>query len=74
MHIHEAVAKALEHNTYITRKSWNYITSEPCEASIKILPTNTIDDCIVESAIRKNPCYGWRPRAEDLTANDWIVL
>lgn len=74
MYIHEAVAEALECNAYITRKSWSHVTNKPCDAAVKILPTDTPDGCIIESVTRKNPCYGWRPGAEDLTANDWIVL
>lgn len=74
MYIHEAVRKAEEDNAYITRVSWSYITNKPCEAAIKILPTNTPDCCIIESVTRRNPCCGWRPKAGDLIADDWIVV
>ena len=74
MYIHEAVATALERNACIMRKSWNHVTSKPCDAAIKIWPTNTPDGCIVESVTINNLYSGWKPRAEDVTANDWITL
>lgn len=67
MFIHEAVKEAMVKKCYIKRATawWGNIT--------KLLPTNT-QDCIVIYSNSKPPRRGWEPNAEDLIADDWIVV
>lgn len=67
MNIYEATKKAVEENRYISRK-----THSSC-VILKIKPTNTPDGCII-SIKKQNPCRGWQPQAEDLTADNWEVI
>lgn len=68
MHISKAVRKACEFGGYISRRAWDN------RHSIKILPTNTPDCCIIMQKDGKSPCRGWQPTAEDLMADDWEVF
>ena len=67
MFIHDAAKKAMEKNCYMKREKvwWSDF--------IKLMPTNT-DDCIVIHHQSKPPCRGWEPNAEDLTADDWVLV
>lgn len=65
MNIKEAVEIANQRNVHITRRQWNN--------GIVIEPTNTDKCCIVHKE-RKPSANRWNPKAEDLTANDWIVI
>ncbi|WP_071428248.1 Thoeris anti-defense Tad2 family protein [Merdimmobilis hominis] len=75
MYIHEAVASCGLEKPFITRKRWMYLTPNPCKgAPVKIQPTNSPDGCIVESVTGKIPHRRWTPTAEDLVADDWILV
>lgn len=67
MYIHEAVKLAVERGRCVTRAAWG----KPCH--FWIYPTNTPDCCVAQSDITKNSRRGWQPKAEDLTADDWIT-
>lgn len=66
MFIHEAVLMSLQNGKYIYRTSKKGIPH-------KILPTNTLDCCLIIP--EKNSSLGkkWNPKAEDLMANDWEI-
>ncbi len=67
MFIHEAVKEAMEKNCYMKREKtwWSDI--------IKLMPTNT-SDCVVIHQQSKPQCRGWEPNAEDLAADDWVLV
>lgn len=67
MNICEATRKAVEENKYISREAHS-----GCVV-IKIKPTNTPDCCIISDG-KQIPRRGWQPQAEDLTADDWVVM
>lgn len=74
MNICEATCKALKENGTMCRKS---VTNEKCEISAIIIPTNSYEACILmicEKGEVKGGCRCWNPTADDLTADDWIVL
>lgn len=71
MNIHEAIMARTHEKPYITRRDWGYITVNPVAVSIKILPTNSPDGCVVESVSAEGPRSGWQPTAGDLAAEDW---
>ena len=64
MFIHEAVKQAVTSDCFITRLSY--------AENIRIKPT---DSCEGFMFINSNniPHSRWQPRAEDITADDWIV-
>lgn len=66
IYIQTAVKRALNKNKFIMRKAYEFM-------EIKIKPTNTPDCCIcfIEG---KPSAKRWNPKAEDLIANDWIML
>jgi len=65
--IHEAVKKALEEDGWIVREGLEIFKH------LAIKPTNTGFNCIVKMKLeREAPC--WNPSAEDLMADDWMVL
>ncbi len=67
MNIQEAVKKAIKDGKHITRKAF--------KEKLYIEPTDTPDCCIISAPEpRKNPRRGWQPQAEDLLADDWIVI
>lgn len=74
MKISEAIMARTEETPYITRQSWGYITVCPVVANVKILPTNSPDGCIMESATDGKPRRGWQPTAGDLVAEDWVPV
>lgn len=65
MYIHEAVMKANRIDGYIARLEWM--------GDIMVKPTDTDSCCIIESNINP-PSRGWQPFAEDLIADDWVVI
>lgn len=77
MYIHEAIAARTRRAPFITRKSWGYATEikgrPPCCYTMKLNPTDSPDLCIVLSETSGATC-GWRPRAEDLAADDWLAV
>lgn len=51
------------------------ITTPMTIGKAKIKPTNTDARCIVSGWNGENPSkHGWQPSAEDLRADDWIVV
>lgn len=74
MNIHEAIMARTHEKPYITRRDWGYITVNPVAVSIKILPTNSPDGCVVESVSTEGPRRGWQPTAGDLAADDWETV
>lgn len=74
MFIHEAIRQRTKLKPCIAREVWNYPTTVRVAASAKILPTDSMDGCIIYSASDKNPRRGWQPTAGDLAADDWIVV
>lgn len=72
MRIDEAIKSVTSQTPFITRAAWMYLTSKPCSAPIKLQPTNSPDGGIVMSL--GGACRGWQPRAEDLTADDWMLV
>ena len=73
MFIHEAVQQRTKLKPCIARECWNYPTLLPTTVSAKILPTNSMDGCIIYTSSDKNPRRGWQPTAGDLAADDWFV-
>lgn len=75
MYIHEAVKAALGENKMIIRTSAKEPESEIYSA---IRPTNSYDTCLVVtkkcSAEVVGACRWWNPTADDLMADDWIVV
>lgn len=68
MTIQNAGKKAMQANKCIMRK-----ISFWTENDLKIKPTNTDNYCICMK--KGSPAKrGWEPQAEDLIANDWIVV
>ena len=65
MFIHEAVRKAMAIDGYIVRHEWKHL--------IRLRPTNEADGIVLISPNNQSPRPRWQPRAEDLTADDWIV-
>ena len=67
MFIHEAVKEALGANGWIIRQGVEIFKH------LAIKPTNTGFNCIVKARLTKeSPC--WNPSAEDLMADDWVVV
>lgn len=64
MEIKEAIEIAMQKNAYVTRRQWNN--------GVVIEPTNTDKCCIIHKKGRSS-ANRWNPKAEDLTANDWIA-
>lgn len=68
MFIHEAVGLALAQKCCIRRKGpliWS---------RCKVRPTNDLIDCCYLIAENKAPCPRWQPQAEDLMADDWVLV
>lgn len=68
MYLHEAVKRAGKTGKYIVRKS---TYNEHC--GYKLMPTNTGDNCIVVP-VKGLPTRGWQPNADDLAADDWMLI
>lgn len=74
MNIQQAAREAVAERKHMTRSAWVHIMSKPCSAAFKLLPTNTPDCCIAVSVYESSPRKGWQPSAEDLMAEDWVVV
>lgn len=75
MYLHEAIKARTADTPYIARANWRDEISPWKHLNIRILPTNSPDCCIILSHSRKQDfSRGWEPTAEDLTADDWIVV
>lgn len=74
MYIQEAVKKALEERSFITRES---IDNAISYRATKIKPTNSYANCIIHvcdpNGKEIGRCKNWNPSAEDLMADDWIL-
>jgi len=68
MNIQKATKKCMEIDGYITRKSWGG------RFSFYLEPTNTPLCCIADSHRVSGPHPRWNPNADDLMADDWIVM
>lgn len=74
MNIQEAIKLALEQDKYIEREAWM--------GGFNIKPTNTINCCVAHmyphprNGLSKAPAprRGWQPQAEDLVADDWVII
>ena len=66
MNICEAVSEALRLDLYVARQKWRGFA--------KIQPTNLYDCCRVICKDDKIPHPRWQPRAEDLIADDWVLV
>ena len=70
MNIIEVTKKALAENKCISRKSW--------DSRIAIMPTNEAGvNCVLISLdlLRcQSSRVGWQPSADDLIAQDWIII
>ena len=73
LNIYEAAKARTSDQPYLRRRSWAYITSVPTAASVKILPTNSPDCCVVES-VNSKPLPRWQPSEDDLLADDWETV
>ena len=73
MFIHEAIRAISNPTTCIMRESWKRLSKEPC-GGVKIQPTNSPDGCIVRSDAEPFCRSGWKPTADDLTADDWVLV
>jgi len=62
--IHEVVKCAVSSNSFITRQSY--------AGNIRIKPTDSCEGFIFINS-NNIPHPRWQPRAEDITADDWIV-
>lgn len=70
VNINEATKQAIKGNKYISRQHAQLFGYGK---GIKIKPTNKSDCCIVFME-GKSSAKRWNPQAEDLTADDWIVV
>lgn len=64
MNIRDAVLLAKKEGKYIYRKS---------QKNIDILPTNTLDCCLLMNVHVQEVGKRWNPNANDLIAEDWEV-
>lgn len=67
MRISEAILIAMKEGKYI------YRVSEIETGPLYIIPTNTIDCCIIISDSTNEVGKRWNPTANDLIADDWAV-
>lgn len=75
MYIHEAI-KAMKEGRHplpcIRRKCWPYSQLGIDDStSVKIIPTNGPDLCIIHSKTVAGVRAGWQPCKDDLIADDW---
>ena len=68
MNISEATKKAIKKGKYIYRK-----TEKEEGLDVHVLPTNTLDCCILISDSTEEVGKRWSPTANDLMADDWEV-
>lgn len=75
MYIHEAVKEALAKKARVMRQS----AVEPgSDIYAVIKPTNSYDACILiiveDDVPSERGCRCWNPTADDLMADDWVVV
>ena len=68
MDIHEAVLVAMSMRKCIRRHG------PPIWKKCKIEPTDSDEGCLIHSDYSKAPCPRWQPTAEDLMADDWMLV
>lgn len=73
MDIYEAMMARDERQPFLTRKAWENIVIGSGESPFYIQPTDTPDGCLYYGVTTSSPRPGWKPKAEDLLARDWIV-
>lgn len=73
MDIRTAIMARTAEKPFITRQSWVEEMGPYLHKVAKIMPTNSVDCCVITSFSERNPCRGWQPRVEDLVAEDWIT-
>lgn len=73
MDIRSAILARTSVKPFITRQSWVKEIEGWSDNVAKIMPTNSVDCCIITSFSARNPCRGWQPTAGDLVAEDWII-
>ena len=73
MFIHEAIEKSLKENKEICRESARDVHAD---VFATIRPTNSYEACIlvINQKDTKKSCRNWNPTADDLIADDWIVV
>ncbi len=74
MNIRDAILARTEDKPFITRESWvdQMAGAVAIHKVPKILPTTSVDCCVITSFSPRQPCRGWQPTMEDLTGEDWI--
>lgn len=74
MYIHEAIKARTADKPFITRQSWIEEMGPYANKTAKILPTSSLDCCVITAFSEKKPCRGWQPSGTDLTADDWVTI
>lgn len=76
MDIQSAVSAAITHGKWITRKCnnliWDHIKLEPTNDPEGFVVHICDPECVGERSRRRVP--RWQPQADDLLANDWILV
>lgn len=73
MYIHEAVTEAMAKGKRIARK--NESRDQSYWPITALEPTNNVNGIIIWSTNSKRPpTPRWQPQAEDLMADDWVVV
>ena len=44
------------------------------DSLIALIPSNSPDGILVQSWYEEIPCRRWQPTAEDLVAEDWVLV
>lgn len=77
MNIAEAVREAIETGKCITRESVEGETGKSYRQT-RIRPTNSYANCIIctydMNGEEIHHCRNWNPSAEDLMADDWVLV
>lgn len=75
MDIRSAILDRTADKPFITRQSWvdQMAGAIALHKVPKILPTDSVDCCVLTAFSERNPCRGWQPTAGDLVAEDWIT-
>lgn len=68
MYIHEAIPLAMAKGKFMRRATSDFWSATEFE------PTDGVDGIIVHCKLNPAPCPRWQPGAEDLMANDWVLV